>query len=86
MSKFKYDMGQQAEDIITGFKGIITGRCEHITGCDTYGLKGKVDKDGKVTDAHWIDEGQVKITGKGILPKQIQGKEKGGPTSESPRT
>lgn len=57
MSKFIFELGVKAKDKITGFEGIIIGRAEHITGCNTYGLKPKKDKDGKMQDAEWVDEG-----------------------------
>ena len=85
MSKFIYKLGLQAKDKITGFKGIITGRCEHITGCNTYGLKAKMDKDGKTNESEWIDEGMIEVTGKGITKKSVKSKENGGPLSAHPK-
>ena len=61
MSNFKFELGLQAEDIITGHKGIITGRCEHLTGCNTYGLLGKIGSDGKFPESQWFDENRIKI-------------------------
>lgn len=85
MSKFIFELGAKAKDKITGFEGIITGRADHITGCNTYGLKPKIDKDGKVQESEWFDEGMITITGKGIKPNTVKSKDKGGPLSENPR-
>lgn len=85
MSKFIHELGLEAKDKITGFKGIIIGRCNHITGCDTYGLKAKMDKEGKTHDAKWFDEGTVEVIGKGVDAQALQGKEKGGPLAQHPQ-
>ena len=85
MSEFLHEMGARAKDKITGFEGIITGRADHITGCNTYGLKGKLSKNGKPQEAEWFDEGMIIITGKGIEPNSVKAKDNGGPLSENPR-
>ncbi len=84
MSKFIFELGAKAKDKITGFTGIIVGRADHITGCNTYGLKGKLDKDGTPQEAEWFDEGMIVITGKGIKPNSVKAKDNGGPLSEHP--
>lgn len=30
---FRLELGLEVKDIVTGFRGIITGRCEYLTGC-----------------------------------------------------
>ena len=66
--KFKHELGKEAEDLLTGFKGIITSRTEHITGCNVYGIAPKVIKDdGKVAETQWFDEARIKIIGDGIV-------------------
>lgn len=85
MSEFIYDLGVKAKDKLTGFEGILIGRADHITGCNTYGLKPKTDKDGKVQEAEWFDEGMITITGKGIKPNTVKSKDPGGPLAENPR-
>lgn len=84
MSKFIFPLGIKAEDKITGFKGIITGRADHITGCNTYGLKPKVDKEGKVQEIEWFDEGMIDQIGKGVTKKEVKAKDDGGPLSDNP--
>jgi hypothetical protein len=63
---FKHELGKKAEDRITGFKGIIVGRCEHLYGCNTYGLTTQVTEDGKRIDTEWFDEARIKVIGRGI--------------------
>jgi len=84
MKDFKFELGQKAKDKITGFEGIIIGRADHLTGCNTYGLKPKVDKDGKVVSAEWFDEGTLTIVGKGITIEEVKAPKRGGSLSENP--
>ena len=86
MSEFIFELGVKAKDKLTGFEGIIIGRADHITGCNTYGLKGKLDKDGKPQEAEWFDEGMVMVTGDGIKPNSVKAVDNGGPLSENPPT
>lgn len=92
MKVFKFELGQEAEDIVTGLKGIIIYRVEHITGCDGYGIQPKVDKKGDLPRLEQIDENRVKIVGKGITintPKKEDKKETkdlpGGPQASAAR-
>ncbi len=64
-------LGQKAKDVITGFEGIIIGKCDYLYGCSQYGLVTKLDKDGKKIDVEWFDEGRIRIIGKGVLPKSV---------------
>lgn len=73
MDKF----GKEAKDKITGFKGIITGRCDYLYGCRQYELNPKLDKDGKKQSTEWFDEGRIEIIGKGINPESVKSEEDG---------
>lgn len=59
MSEFKYELGYEATDVVTGFKGTISGRVQYITGCNQYQLSTK-SKNG---DFHtcWFDEHRLKV-------------------------
>jgi hypothetical protein len=61
MNNFKFKLGDNVKDLITGFTGIITGRAEHVTGCNTYGVTSKVDKDNKGGEIGWYDENRIEI-------------------------
>ena len=52
--KLKFEFGTQAKDVITGFKGTVTGFCCYLTGCDQYCLTPKADKN-KVESGRWYD-------------------------------
>lgn len=64
--EFKYKLGLEAVDKITGFKGIIGWRVEYITGCDQYGLTPKVNDKGETQKSEQVDENRIEIIGKGI--------------------
>lgn len=63
-TEFKHDLGVEASDVVTGFKGIITGRAQHLTGCNTYGLKPKIDSEGKISSDEWFDETRIIVNKK----------------------
>lgn len=73
---FKYELGLEAKDLITGFCGVITARVEFITGCKQYVLQPPVDKDGKIPESIQFDENRMEITGKGPI-KAIVGIKEG---------
>ena len=35
MSDFTFGLGQMVSDRVTGFKGRVIGRAEHLSGCNT---------------------------------------------------
>ncbi len=53
---FQYERGVYVEDLVTGFKGVITARQDHLTNCNCYFVKPSVDKDGKDIVGRWVDE------------------------------
>ena len=84
MSNFKFDLGLEAEDVITGFKGIIIYRVEYLTGCAQYGLQPKIKKGDKdIPESRQVDENRLRLTGKSVaLPVDEVEEEapvKGGP-------
>jgi len=78
----KIELGTTGKDIITGFKGVITGHVKYLTGCDQILLVPRVDEKGARIDSHWFDinrieavEGEKKVvidttdeSGPGELP------------------
>ena len=77
------EIGQQAKDRITGFKGIVIARTEYLNGCARLAIQPtKLDKDGKPIDAQYFDEPQLES----IRPKKkMQRKnDTGGPGIEPP--
>lgn len=66
MKKFKFELGAEARDVVTGFKGVILYRVEHLTGCDGYGLQPKIDEKGEVPEVKQFDENRLEIIGSGV--------------------
>lgn len=58
--EFRYPMGIQVRDKVTGFVGIVVHRADFITGCDQYGLRAR-SVDNKPGEFLQIDETQVEI-------------------------
>lgn len=75
--RFKFKLGAEAEDKVTGFKGIIVGRIEYLYGCTQYGIKPQELHNKETIDVTYFDEGRIKIIGKGIHAKEVTVKEKG---------
>ena len=77
-------LGKKVKCIVTGFTGVATCRAEYLNGCVQYGVRPPVDKDGKMIDVEYIDEGKLRVVGEGILveleaPKVEAEDEPGGP-------
>ena len=64
--------GKKARDKVTGLVGIITGKIVWMYGCTQYCVVPPVDKDGKVVDGSWFDEGRIEIIEDAIEPKDVQ--------------
>lgn len=77
-------LGKLAKDKITGFEGIITSKHIYLTGCTQYGLQPKIDKDGKVPDKNYFDEGRLEIIGDGFSSDQVSAEKDGCDNREHP--
>ena len=81
MSEFKYNLGSEVKDKITGYSGIIRGRSQYLTGCNTYGIQSRELKDSRPHEWVWVDEDLIHL----IKDKEIDlssRPEKGGPLSK----
>lgn len=52
MNDFKFDNGSKAKSNITGFKGMITARADHLYGCNRYHLTPPINKDGELPNGY----------------------------------
>ncbi|KKL96597.1 hypothetical protein LCGC14_1842870 [marine sediment metagenome] len=59
----RFELGKEAKDVITGFKGLIVGYVEYLTGCNQYLVTPPVDKEGKHVDSQWFDENRIELVG-----------------------
>ncbi len=79
----KYRLGEELKDIVTGFKGVVMGRTEYLTGCNHYGLAPqKIKADGTVADWTWFDESRLASTGKNL--KGYKAPNTSGPEQNAP--
>lgn len=74
---FIHELGKKGKDKITGFAGILTSRCEFLTGCNRYCIQPTELKDGKPIDGIYFDEAQIEIVSEGLSAKDVQGEDKG---------
>ena len=61
MPAFTIELGAVVESNINKFKGMVTSRSEHLNGCNRYWVSPPIDKDGKLADGYWFDEGELVV-------------------------
>ena len=75
--EFEFSNGDEVTEKITGFKGVITGTCFYLTGCNQYLITAKA-KDGKEPIALWYDEGRIELLKKEVFEqKDVEAKDNG---------
>ncbi len=60
-------LGQQMEDVVSGFKGTVDSVSFDLYGCVQATLKPRIDKDGNVPDGCWFDVKRLKKSGKRLM-------------------
>lgn len=50
------ELGQEVQDKITGFRGIVTGRVDYLTGCRQLLIAPPLKSDGRMAESVWLDE------------------------------
>ena len=58
-------------DVVTGFQGIVTSRCDNITGCNQYLVQPPV-KDGNFVEPQWFDEQRLKVDPSAVVLNPIK--------------
>lgn len=58
---FKFNLGDEVVDTITGYTGIVVSRADYLTGCFHYGVQSRTLKDGKRMDPEWLDGSQLDV-------------------------
>lgn len=82
MDEFKFDVGQEVKDKVSGYQGIIMGRSQYLTGCNRYSIQNrKLTKEGKPADWQTFDEDVLIFVGPGVCKKEVRGKKPGGPVT-----
>jgi len=70
MSTFKIELGVKVKSNISGYKGMVTCRSEHLNGCNRYWVAPKLKKDGTLEEGHWFDEAELVLTDKKKLSRK----------------
>lgn len=78
----RVELGDQVKCLVTGLVGVVTTVSTHLNGCTRCGVQPPIDKDGKLTDAYWIDEPQLQVLKKVKIRRGPQNT--GGPTTRVP--
>ena len=80
-TKWKFELGIEAKDMVTQLCGIIDARAEWLNGCLRYSIQPPIKSgERKAPDSFWIDEGQLRVVGEGFAQ---QPKRTGGPRLKS---
>jgi len=82
MATFKFNVGDELKDTITGFAGIVMARTEWLNGCLRYQLQPKKLKDGKMQDEAVFDEQQLVMVKPAKKPEETK-PFRGGPQRDS---
>ena len=84
-------LGRHGRDVITGFEGIIMGRCEYLTGCTQILLTARFDKyrggsDQNPPVGQWFDDSRIEVAaGEPVqLPNHQRVTEAPGPDAPAP--
>lgn len=87
--EFKYGLGDEVKDSITGFSGIVTGRVQYFTGCIAYQITPQLlNKEGEPHKSSvlnenglvLIQEGKVKT---GLEVAEESNRPRGGPSDNN---
>ncbi len=80
--KNKIKLGDEVQDKLTPFKGIVIGLMQWIYGCDRVGVMSVELKDGMPLEPFWFDETQVKVIKKKKVARNKSAR--GGPRMKNP--
>lgn len=75
------EFGNEVKDKVTGFKGMVVGRVEYITGCAQFLIQPACKKDNDFIEAKWFDEDRVQVLSK---KKKTFGTKDNGPCDPAP--
>ena len=69
-TNFKFNLGREVKDTITGFKGIVIARHQWLNNCNTYGVQCQELKDGMPQEMARFDEPQLIVVVKNVITPQ----------------
>ena len=65
--EYRFNLGDRVADLVTAFSGIVIGRSDYISGCDTYGVQAETLKDGMPLEIKWFDDPRLILVKAGVL-------------------
>lgn len=54
-------LGKTYTDVITGFRGVATGHCQYISGCNQVLLSPRTTPEGTRIEPQWFDQQRLKL-------------------------
>ena len=75
-------LGNQVEDVITGFTGIATAKVEYINGCTQFCVTPK-SRDGKMPDGEYFDHQRLRFVAEALA---LPSSDTGGSMRDTPAT
>lgn len=79
----KFEWGQEVADVISGFRGVVTGACQYMTGCNQYLIQPRCKEDGDYVNSKWFDEDRLEAVSSGATVK-LSGATSVGPDKPAP--
>lgn len=55
------ELGSTVKDRITGFAGVVTGKCQYLTGCSQALVAPRLSHEGSFQEPHWFDEQRLEV-------------------------
>lgn len=66
---FTIELGSKVESNVSGYKGIVISRSEHLNGCNRYWVVPKA-KNGVLNEGFWMDEAELLVKKQPVLLRQ----------------
>lgn len=67
------ELGQEVRDVVTGFRGIVTGRVDYLTGCRQLLVNPGLKDDGTLREQSWFDEQRCEVVPNGRVVRLDNG-------------
>ena len=82
---FKYNLGDELRDKVTGYSGIVMVQAQYSTGCLHYGLASDNLKDGATQDWEWFDGSRLELVKENVVSFDVDADKPSGPFPSGPQ-
>ena len=65
-------LGDEVKDIVTGFRGVVTGEVKYLTGCTQMLVTPKTGKENNPVDAKWLDIDRLHVVKAGAVKLTVK--------------